>query len=358
MIASWFVSDLTLKRGSPRALHRITAIGSSSTAKASAFAHTYLSGVQPLPACYSSYDAVFADPNVDIVYIATPHSLHAPLCLNAIAAGKHVLCEKAFALNAREARAVVAAARAKGVFVMEAMWLRFIPLVETVQNLLHKQRVIGDVRRVFCDFGLNMPIRSLPKESRLKDPNLGAGSLLDIGIYSLTWGIITLERPLLDGTRVEEPLVTAQQVVEGGIDIASSFLMKYPTSGSQGILTSSLEVKTDNKFCRIEGTTGCMEIGGASASMPDTVTVELYGESEGKDMGDKTAGSGRREVKHYNFEHPDGGRGFYYEADAVAIDIAKGKTESGIMPLDETLRLMRIMDGIRKAGGATFAQDD
>jgi predicted dehydrogenase len=189
MIASWFVSDLTLPRPSRLANHHITAIGSSSHGKAASFVKAHLSNLQPAPTCHDSYESVFADPNVDIVYIATPHAQHASLCLAAISAGKHVLCEKAFALNAREASTVIAAARSRGVFVMEAMWLRFIPLVAKFQDLLHKEKIIGDVLRVFCDFGLNMPIKELPKESRLRDPALGAGSLLDIGIYSLTWGI-------------------------------------------------------------------------------------------------------------------------------------------------------------------------
>ena len=357
MIASWFVSDLILPRTSRRANHHIAAIGSSSTAKARSFVRNNLPSIQPPPTCHGSYAAVFADPNVDVVYIATPHAQHASLCLAAIAAGKHVLCEKAFTLNAREATAVVGAARAKGVFVMEAMWLRFMPLVTAVQDLLHEQKVIGDVRRTFCDFGLNMPLQDLPAESRLKDPKLGAGSLLDIGIYSLHWGLLTLEEPL-GRKRAEEPLILAQQVLQDQVDVASSVLLRYPTSGRQGVLTSSMLVKTGRDFCRVEGSLGCMIISGEVASMPDTITVELLGAGESKDMGDKAGDMGPREKKVYKFELPDGGKGFYYEADAVAVDVFSGRTESQIMPLDETVRLMRIFDSIRKVGQAKFPQDD
>jgi predicted dehydrogenase len=113
------------------------------------------------------------------------HAFHKKNCLDAIAAGKHVLCEKAFTITSKEAEAVFAAARAKDIFIMEAMWTRFTPLVLTLQKKLFEEKVIGDVRRTFCDFGLDMDIAPLGVDSRLKSPGLGAGSLLDIGISDL-----------------------------------------------------------------------------------------------------------------------------------------------------------------------------
>ncbi|KAH9208477.1 hypothetical protein DL95DRAFT_479964 [Leptodontidium sp. 2 PMI_412] len=362
LIATWFVTDLTLPRPFPTAIHKISAIGSSSLSKARDFASKCIPFTCESPTCYGSYDEVYNSPAVDIIYIATPHAFHLQNCLSAIAAGKHVLCEKPLALNAKQARQIIAAARFKGVFVMEGMWTRFFPLVRTLQKLLHEEKRIGDVRRVFCDFGLDMPLSSLPETSRLKDVSLGAGSLLDIGIYSLTWGLMALEPPLdyghhnqivngrkfveEEGERKKPPQVYSAQTLEHNVDVASSMILFYPESGRQGILTSSLMHKTDDKFFRIEGTMGTVLVSGDTASMPSAITIRMKAAGAGKDLGDKKA------------DETNGGKGFYYEADAVAVDISNGRLESEIMPLGESLRVLEIMDQVRKGGGAKFPQDD
>ncbi|KPM44214.1 hypothetical protein AK830_g2352 [Neonectria ditissima] len=298
LISSWFVADLSLHRPNRRANH------STKT------------------------------PTFDIVYIGTPNALHKQNCLDAIRAGKHVLCEKAFALNVAEAKDVLEEARQKGVFVMEAMWTRFFPLVQKLQHLLHTEKVIGDVHRVFCDIAMRMDIASLPSTSRLKNPALGAGSLLDIGIYSLTWAILTLESEPAS----ESPSVIASQHLSDGVDIATSVILTYP-NGKQGIATSSAMTKTSPAFCRIEGSKGTIVVEGFVASMPSFFTVALPGQ----------------EPERYDFEKP--GKGFYWEADAVALDISAGKTQSDVMPWRETLRVMGLMDEIRRQGGARFPQD-
>jgi predicted dehydrogenase len=206
LIASLFAEDLVLPRKDARAKHIVQAIGSSSLQKAKDFMAKHIP--QTSPTLYSSYEQVYADPEVDVVYIGTPHAFHKKNCLDAIAAGKNVLCEKAFTLNAPDAEEVIAAAKANGVFLMEAMWTRFTPLMQTLQKMLHEEKVIGNVRRTFCDFGLDLDITSLPPESRYKDPALGAGSLLDIGIYSLTWGLVSLDPGV--GAKSEMPKVLAQ----------------------------------------------------------------------------------------------------------------------------------------------------
>src|ERR1700761_1781610 len=132
LISSWFVEDLVLSRSDAKARHIIQAIGSSSLEKGQSFAQKFIPHLSPT--IYSSYAEVYADPSVDIVYIGTPHAFHARNCLDAIAAGKHVLCEKAFTLTAAEARRVLAAAADRGVFVMEAMWTRFYPLLRSLQT--------------------------------------------------------------------------------------------------------------------------------------------------------------------------------------------------------------------------------
>jgi predicted dehydrogenase len=334
LISSWFVQDLAIKRSDVKARHIIQAIGSSSLERGNSFVDKYAPGTSPK--VYGSYEGVYKDPEVDIVYIGTPHAFHKQNCLDAISHGKHVLCEKAFTLNAKEAREVFSAAKAKGVFIMEAMWTRFFPLMRTIQSLLHEKKVIGDVHRVFCDFAMNMNIAALGPESRQKNVTLGAGSLLDIGIYPLTWGLLGLDHGI--GEQAEKPKIVAAQSLSEDIDIASSIILLYP-NGRQGILTSHTGVKTPLQFCRIEGSNGSLVVEGFTASGPAFFTACP------KDG----------ELKKFEFERP--GKGFYWEADAVALDIAAGRTQSEIMPWAETLRVMEIMDEIRRQGGAKFPQD-
>ncbi|RSL95020.1 hypothetical protein CEP52_012318 [Fusarium oligoseptatum] len=318
LISSWFVEDITLKREKSQATHHIQAIGSSSVEKGTKFIETNLPNQTPAPTVYGSYEQTYKDPNVDIIYIGTPHAFHKQNCLDAIAQGKHVLCEKAFTLNARDAREVFEAAKQKGVLFM-------------------KKKVVGDVVRVFCDFAMNMHLESLGPESRLKNPALGAGSLLDIGIYSLTWGLVTLDSGV--GEKAQTPKIAAAQTLVDGVDYASSIILLYP-DGKQGILTSNVSVKTPTGFCRIEGTDGYIIVEGPAGSVPVSFTVYKNEETEGK---------------KYEFERP--GKGFYWEADAVAVDIAAGRTESQTMPWAETVRVLEILDEVRRQGGAKFPQD-
>lgn len=184
LISSWFVEDL-LKPDWPEksANHIIQAIGSSSLDKCHDFYEKHVAPAKPKkpPELYDAYSPVYEDPSVDVVYIGTPHSFHKQNCLDAIRAGKNILCEKPFTMNAKEAEEVFTAAREKGVFIMEAMWTRFYPLMKTVQKVLHEEKKLGTIHRTFCDFGLDIDIPSKPPTSRYRDPALGAGSLLDIG---------------------------------------------------------------------------------------------------------------------------------------------------------------------------------
>ncbi|KAK9860465.1 hypothetical protein MYU51_005409 [Penicillium brevicompactum] len=337
LISSWFVGDLVLPREDKSAKHIIQAIGSSSKQKAEDFIRKF--APESTAATYGTYDAVYADPEVDIVYIGTPHAFHKQACLDAIAHGKHVMCEKPFTLNRREATEVFDAARKQGVFIMEALWTRFTPLCQKLQKVVHEEKLIGEVHRVFCDFGLQFDLESLPSSSRLKNVALGGGSLLDMGIYPITWGLLLLDDQI--GEKAATPHVFSAQTISEEIDIATSMLLHYPESGRQGILTSSMKTKSDPIFARIEGSKGVITIEGPGTSMPSKFT--LY---------PRDNDSGRKE---YAFSHP--GYGFYYEADAVAQDIAADKTQNSVMPWDETLRVLELMDGVRERGGARFPQD-
>lgn len=337
LMSSWYVRDLVLDRPDGLAHHIVQAIGSSSEEKARTFVKSFLPGKNPT--IYGAYDQVYADADVDVVYIATPHGCHRQNCLDAISHGKHVVCEKAFALTAAEAREVFDAARSRGVFVMEAMWTRFFPLVQTLQRLLHKEELIGEIRRVLCDYAMDQKIASLGPESRLKNPALGAGTLLETGVYTLTWGLLGLEPPLGEGPR-EAPKITAVQSLIDGVDTATSVILSY-ADGRQGILTTDnqVAVKTPPVFCRIEGREGVVYIEGPGSSSPSSFTV--------------VRASGERKL----YEFPKPGRGFIWEADSVALDISAGRKESAVMPWSETIRVMDILDEIRRQGGARFPVD-
>ncbi|KAF2251221.1 NAD(P)-binding protein [Trematosphaeria pertusa] len=340
-ISSWFVRDLSLSRPDAKARHTIAAIGSSSQGKGEAFVKQWIPDVLPAPKVYAGYEQVYNHPDVDIIYIGTPHAFHKQNCLAAIAAGKHVLCEKAFTLNARDAKEVFAAAENKGVFVMEALWTRFFPLVQQLQRLVHEENVIGSVHRVFADLGLDQDFASLGPDSRLRNPALGAGTLLDICIYSLTWGLLALDAKV--GEEAEKPVIKAVQTLFDSIDVASTVVLYYPSTGRQAICTSTAMFKTPDLFCRIEGTNGYITVEGVSASRPSAFTI--YAKDEGTTEG-----------KRYTVANP--GFGLFWEADAIAHDIAAGRKESAVMPWAETIRVMEMMDEARRQGGARFPVDD
>ncbi|KAH8159900.1 hypothetical protein CIB48_g8345 [Xylaria polymorpha] len=346
LISFWFVEDLVLSRPDAPVNHVIQAIGSSSEAKGEAFAAKHCPNSKPT--IYDSYEAACRDPEVDIVYIGTPHSFHKQNCLDAIAHGKHVLCEKAFCLNSREAREVFAAAKEKGVYVAEAMWLRHRPLFKTLMKLLYEEKVIGDVFRMWSDFGREFDVPNLPATSRYRDTALGAGTLLDLGIYSLTWGLTTLDPTIPRNS--EMPKVLAAQTFEVGVEVSTSIILHYGSSGRQGVITSTTKVHSNpDMVARIEGTEGTVEVWGVTTSDPKYFVVYP------KFVSDSGESNERAEGKRYNFTTL--GRGYTYEADATALDVLAGKKESDVMPWSETLRVMEIMDEVRRQGGTVYAAD-
>lgn len=345
LISSWFVGDLVQPRDDAKARHVIQAIGSSSLSKSQEFAAKYVKNAAVAPTVYGSYDEVYNDPNVDCIYIGSPHGFHKRDCLAAIAAGKNVLCEKAFTINAREAREVFDAARAKGVYVAEAMWLRHRPLVADLRRLLYEDKIVGDVFRVSSDFCMGLDMAALPATSRYKDLSLGAGSFLDIGIYSLTWALLMLDPGLPQ--KPEDPKIHAVQTFVQGIEVTTSAILHYASSGRQASVTTTTErdkgpgVKV---VATIDGTNGFIEVEGTAPSHPMSFTVYPKWEGDEKPQG-----------KKYDYERPQ--MGFIYEADNTALDIAAGRKESPIMPWSETIRVMEIMDEIRRQGGTKYPQD-
>lgn len=335
-----------IERADAKAKHVIQCIGSSSLEKGKDFAAKYCPKASP--AIYGTYEQVYNDPNVDCVYIGTPHSFHRQNCLDAIAAGKNVLCEKAFTINAKEATEVFDAAEKKGVYIHEAMWLRHRPLVAELMKLLFEDKVIGDVFRMSSDFSLLVDIPSLPETSRYKDPKLGAGTLLDTGIYPLTWAILALDPNTPHNS--EMPQILATQTHLHGVEVTSSVLIQYPSTGRQGLVTSTtMSGYREPVVCRIQGTEGHIDVEGTAPSHPLSFTVFRRKQGTKSDKKD--------DFESVKYDYPQIGRGFIYEADNTALDIAAGRKESSIMPWKETLRVMQIMDEIRRQGGTRYPQD-
>jgi len=297
---------------------RIVAVGSRSQESADRFGDSH--GV---PRRHASYQALVEDPDVDAVYVATPHPLHAENALAAIAAGKHVLVEKPFTMDAASAASVVAAARAAGVFCMEAMWTRFLPHTLRIRQLV-AEGAVGEVRTVSADLGMNFP----PDPThRLYAPELGGGALLDLGIYPVSWVFMVLGTPT-SVTAVADPTFT-------GVDGQTSVVLRYP-DGAHGIATCTLWAWTPQRAW-IAGTEGLIDVQG-SFYAPTSFTLRRgrSGEPEQFEPSDTLEGDGK---------------GMRYEAAEVARCVSEGLLESPGMPLDETVEIMRTFDEIRRQTG-------
>jgi predicted dehydrogenase len=199
-----------------------------------------------VPRRHASYAALVNDDDVDVVYVATPHPSHAETALLAIEAGKHVLVEKPFTLNAAEARAVVEAARARGVFCMEAMWTRFLPHVARIRELL-AAGALGDIRTVIADHGQWF---ERDAAHRLFAPALGGGALLDLGVYPVSFASMVLGTP----SRV----TAVGDLAFTGVDAQTSMLLQYD-GGAHAVLTTTLEAVGTTRAAII-GTEGRIEV--------------------------------------------------------------------------------------------------
>ncbi|WP_250447947.1 Gfo/Idh/MocA family protein [Actinotalea sp. C106] len=295
---------------------RIVAVGSRSEERAAAFASEFR-----VPTVHGSYEELVADPAVEAVYVASPHSEHRAHALLAIAAGKHVLVEKSFARNAAEAQEVVDAARAAGVFVMEAMWTRFLPHVVALRSVLERGE-IGEVVSLLADHG--QAFGHLPTTHRLHNPELAGGALLDLGVYPVSFAHDILGVP--DSVQALGSLTPAG--VDGQISIALGYGDRVQAS-----LHTTLWSRTATTAV-LGGTAGRIEIEGAFYR-PTRFTVV-------RDDGSTAT-----------FEQPVDG-GFQYQAAEVARRIAAGETESPVITLDNTLEVMRTMDEIRRQVGVRY----
>ncbi len=296
---------------------RVVAAGSRSAERAAAFAAEH-----GIDRAHSSYDQLVADPEVDIVYVAAPHSRHRALALLAIAAGKHVLVEKPFARNASEAAEVIAAARSAGVAAMEAMWTRFLPQSDVIRQLL-ADGVLGEVTTVLADHGQYFDV---DPTSRLFAPELAGGAMLDLGVYPVSFASSVLGTP---------DAVTAVGDRTGtGVDAQVSMVLV--SGAAQACLNTNLRARTPTT-ASISGTAARLEIGDPFyAPAPFTVTSRT-GEVLARDRDPVT--------NHL---------GMCYEAAHLATLVAEGRTESPLYPLDETVGVLGTIDEVRRQVGVAY----
>jgi predicted dehydrogenase len=305
-IASTFVRDLRLLSDAAA-----VAVGSRRQETADEFAHAH--GVER---AHPSYEALVDDPDVDVVYVATPHPGHHAAARLAIEAGKPVLVEKPFTLNADEAADLVAAARSRGVFLMEAMWTRFLPHIVRLRELL-ASGALGEIRTVTAEHGQWF---APDPQHRLFAPELGGGALLDLGIYPVSFASMVLGQPSRV-TAVSEPAFT-------GVDATTSVLLEHD-SGAHGVVTTTLAAVGAND-ASVVGTDARIEIDQVWYS-PSSFSL-----------------LGRDGTVLERFDEPHDGHGLRHEAAEVARCLREGRPESDVMPLDETVAIMRTLDEIRR----------
>lgn len=297
---------------------KIQSIGARTKAKADEFANRY-----NIPNRHASYDALVNDPEVDIVYIATPHTRHHQDALLAIMAGKHVLLEKPFTVNAREASELREAARSRGVFLMEAMWTRFLPVQVSIQEVLQRG-LIGKPKYIVAEHSQN-----LSAIARLWDPLLGGGTLLDLGIYPLNFIVRILGIP--------KQVTARAHLTDQGVDEALSVIMEFP-DGIMATMFSSMSA-AGPATAAVMGTEGRIELDYPLLAQTSFRVYNLAGEVI------------------YSYSEPISGTGRQYQALEVERCISAGLGESPIMPLDETLEIIKLTDLIRSQIGVTYQND-
>ncbi len=286
----------------------VAAVGSRSLATAEAFARRHGAA-----RAYGSYEELVQDPDIDAVYVATPHPLHHDNAILALEAGKPVLVEKSFTMNGAEARDVVAVARAKGLFAMEAMWTRFLPHVVALREIL-AQGSLGEIVALYADHGKWF---APDPTSRLFAPELGGSALLDLGVYPVSFASMVLGRP--------RGLVAAVEPAFTGVDGQASMILSYD-SGAQSLLTCTSSARSSTR-AEIVGTDARVLIDG-----------DFYAPTAFSVVGrDGTSTRHQFEVR---------GRGLHFQAVEVARCLAAGELESPVMPLDESIEIMDTMDEI------------
>lgn len=307
-----FLNDLRLA-----GMH-LEAVGSRSLDRAESYAKKH-----SISSAYGSYEELVADPHVDIVYIATTNNAHFANAKLALSSGKHVLLEKPFTLDAAQAMELVGISRSNNVFLMEAMWTRFLPNHSVLFEKLD-QGLIGTPLYLFADHNQNLPKHS---HQRLYDPALGGGSLLDLGVYPISLAHRLFGKP----SRIQ----ASAALMDGNIDESVGAIFEY-SGGRQALLHSSIRTAGPVKAF-ILGDAGRIEM---EKSFYEHSTFTAF------DLEDNVL---------FEYEGNIEGRGMQYQALEVERCVTAGLNESPTMSLDETIQIMEVMDQIRSLTGIEYS---
>ncbi|KAF1996012.1 NAD(P)-binding protein [Amniculicola lignicola CBS 123094] len=373
-IAITFTKDLLVDpttRGVKHVKHAVVAAASSSS-KARAEQFLKDTGCPTDAKAYGSYEELAKDPNVDIIYIATPHSHHYQNAMLCLEAGKNVLCEKAFTVNAPQLKLLVDKAREKKLFLMEAVWTRYFPLSIYVRELITSGR-IGPVARVLADnsVALNPEESFKDGKNRMVNPDLAGGALLDLGIYSLTWVFQTLYLTQPEDARTPPTVLAAMKKYAGtkDADEHATIILTFPRSEELGgvahaVATTSLRVASapggtqDLPTTRIQGPKGEIQVYGPSFRPTSTKLVLGDGTVEEKQWPQPGPGKGSGWYNGFGSgKQPEGeGQGMFWEADEAATAVLEGRKEGKYESLAESIVIMEVMDEVRKQGGLVYPE--
>jgi len=310
-IANKFAEALT---SMPEA--RLVAAGSRSAAAAESFGARWGAARR-----HASYAALAQDPEVEAVYVAVPHPFHAENCLLCLEAGKAVLCEKPFALNAAQAAEVIRRARARKLLVMEGMWTRAFPVMARLRQLL-AEGAVGRVRLLAADFSFRRPFSP---EGRHFNRALGGGALLDVGVYPVSLASMILGPPA--------QICSAAEMGATGVDYQAAMIFHYQ-DGASPALYAGLRADSPGE-AEILGESGSIQVHGVWWKPSRMTVTRSRGQSE-----------------HFDMPYP--GNGFQFEAAEFMNCLRQGRLESALMPLDETLSIMKTLDAMRASWGLRY----
>lgn len=299
---------------------QIAAVASRNLDRAKDFANRY-----SINKAYGSYDELVMDPEIDVVYIGTPHTEHKENAALCIKHGKSVLCEKPFTLNYKDSSYLVNLAKEHGVFLMEAMWTKFLPVTNVVKGWLKENR-IGDVRFLHISFGFQ---NEFDLTSRLFDPNVAGGALLDVGIYPITYVIHLMGK-------LPNQISSTAYLGKSGVDEMNVISMRYQ-EGVIADLSSAVTVNS-GKDAVIIGNKG-------------RIVVPNFWMAESAQLYDENGNL----IDSCSIPHRM--NGYEYEAEEVNQCIRDGKLESNVVPLQDTLDIMKIMDDLRAEWGLIYPQE-
>lgn len=319
ILGTGFIADLQVRDLLDNGF-TVQAVGSRSLETSREFATRF-----GIPTAHGSYEDLAADPDVDVVYVATPHVFHHENALLALNTGKHVLVEKAFTINARQAQEIVDLAEGKGLVALEAMWTRFLPHMERLRAIV-ADGTLGEVRKVVASHN-----QDLPKDPahRLNDPALGGGALLDLGIYPVSFSFDVFGAP--------QRILASAAMTATGVDRQTAAIFEY-ADGQQAIVDCALDTAGNNRAAII-GTSGWVEIDSVWYNPTPFTRYDVSGNIVER------------------FDEPVRGRGMQYQAAELERLVREGLTAGTLLPPGESVAIMAAMDEIRRQIGLTYDAD-